>query len=224
MYAANGLGMVCAEKGELDVAREIISRARESSMPLSEDICSNLAHVHLAQGRLIDAEHLYQAALKTLPRSLSSSGGSAAKHADKIVAAYECMAFAQLRNGRHTDALHSLLRGLHNDPSCLRGWYNVAVVRADLATTASKKKLDKVDDIQDASQHLQLAKKLFNFLGTGGSQLAQGQKGAQYSSSMAARKEVICEVRFFITKLIYFLLHFVKFFIINNLTNTLFLH
>ena len=26
MYAANGLGMVCAMKGELDVAREIISR------------------------------------------------------------------------------------------------------------------------------------------------------------------------------------------------------
>ena len=191
VYAANGLGIVCAEKGELDVAREIISRAREASMPLSEDICSNLAHVHLAQGRLIDAEHLYQAALKTLPRSSSSSGGSFGKHADKIVAAYECMAFAQFRNGRHTDALHSLLRGLHNDPSGLRGWYNVAVVRADLAATATKRKIDKVDDIQGASEHLLLARKLFSFLGSQGT---QGQRGAQYSASMAARKDVICEV------------------------------
>lgn len=191
VYAANGLGIVCAEKGELDVAREIISRAREASLPLSEDICANLAHVHLAQGRLIDAEHLYQAALKTLPRSSSSSGGSSGKHADKIVAAYECMAFAQFRNGRHTDALHSLLRGLHNDPSGLRGWYNVAVVRADLAATAAKRKIEKVDDIEDASQHLLLARKLFSFLG---GQSSQGQRGAQYSASMAARKDVLCEV------------------------------
>lgn len=28
VYAANGLGVVCAEKGEFDVAREIISRVR----------------------------------------------------------------------------------------------------------------------------------------------------------------------------------------------------
>ena len=198
VYAANGLGIVCAEKGVLDVAREIISRAREASMPLSEDICSNLAHIHLAQGRLVDAEHLYQAALKTLPRSSSSSGGSSGRHADKIVAAYECMAFAQFRHGRHTDALHSLLRGLHSDPSGLRGWYNTAVVRADLAATATKRKIDKVDDIQDASQHLLLARKLFSFLG---SQSSQGQRGAQYSASLAARKDVLCEVK----------LHFVRF-------------
>jgi hypothetical protein len=161
-------------------------------MPLSEDICSNLAHVHLAQGRLVDAEHLYQAALKTLPRSSSSTGGSSGRHSDKIVAAFECMAFAQFRNGRHTDALHSLLRGLHNDPSGLRGWYNVAVVRADLASTATKRKIEKVDDIQDASQHLLLARKLFSFLA---SQNNQGQRGAQYSVKMAARKDTICEVR-----------------------------
>ena len=161
-------------------------------MPLSEDICANLAHVHLAQGRLIDAEHLYQAALKTLPRSSSNSGGSSGRHADKIVAAYECMAFAQFRNGRHTDALHSMLRGLHVDPSGLRGWYNVAVVRADYASSASKSKIEKVDDIQDASQHLLLARKLFSFLAT---QSTQGQRGALYSAKMAARKDVLCEVR-----------------------------
>jgi hypothetical protein len=154
-------------------------------MPLSEDICSNLAHVHLAQGRLIDAEHLYQAALKTLPRSSSSSGGSSGRHADKIVAAYECMAFAQFRNGRHTDALHSMLRGLHVDPSGLRGWYNVAVVRADYASSASKIKIEKVE-------HLLLARKLFSFLAT---QSTQGQRGALYSAKMAARKDVLCEVR-----------------------------
>jgi RNA polymerase-associated protein CTR9 len=32
VYAANGLGIVCAEKGEFDVAREIISRVGSSCM------------------------------------------------------------------------------------------------------------------------------------------------------------------------------------------------
>lgn len=31
VYAANGLGIVCAEKGEFDVAREIISRVGSSA-------------------------------------------------------------------------------------------------------------------------------------------------------------------------------------------------
>ena len=31
VYAANGLGIVCAEKGEFDVAREIITRVSEIS-------------------------------------------------------------------------------------------------------------------------------------------------------------------------------------------------
>lgn len=161
-------------------------------MPHSEDISSNLAHVYIAQGRLIDAEHLYQAVLKTLPRSSSSRGGSTGKAEDKIVTAYECMAFAQFKNVRHLDSLHSLLRGLHRDPSGLRGWYNVAMVRADLASTATKRKLEKVDDIEDASQQLMLAHKLYGFLSNPNHPHAQ--RGEPYSTKMAARKVVICEV------------------------------
>jgi tetratricopeptide (TPR) repeat protein len=160
-------------------------------MPLSEDICANLAHVHLAQGRLVDAEHLYQAALKALPKSHSSGGGSSAKQADKIVAAHECMALAQFRHGRHEDALRSLLRGLHNDPTCLREWYNVAVVRADYGMSLMKRQDKSADDIDDAVGHLQLAQRLFGFLAT--VQIPQG-KGLQYDKKIAAKKEKFCEV------------------------------
>lgn len=37
-FAANGLGMVCAKKGELDVARETFAKARESNMAMGEVI------------------------------------------------------------------------------------------------------------------------------------------------------------------------------------------
>jgi hypothetical protein len=35
-FAANGLGMVCAKKLELDAARETFSKARESNVAMSE--------------------------------------------------------------------------------------------------------------------------------------------------------------------------------------------
>ena len=196
VYAANGLGMVCAQKGELDVAREIISRAREAGLPLSEDICCNLAHVHLAQGRFVDAEMLYQAALKTLPRSSSSSGGSAAKQSDRVNSAYECMSYAEFRHGRHSAALSSLLRGLHNDPSCLRGWYNVAIVRSDIAAQYKADKGDnKVDEIVDAMENLRLARRMFHFLGSAsasGAATTQSTRGQLYKPSDAVKKESVC--------------------------------
>ena len=196
VYAANGLGMVCAQKGELDVAREIISRAREAGLPLSEDICCNLAHVHLAQGRFVDAEMLYQAALKTLPRSSSSSGGSAAKQSDRVNSAFECMSYAEFRHGRHSDALLSLLRGLHNDPSCLRGWYNVAIVRSDIASQYKADKGDnKVDEILDAMENLRLARRMFHFLGSAsasGAASTQSTRGLPYKPSDAVKKESVC--------------------------------
>ena len=177
-------------------------QAREAGMPLSEDICSNLAHVHLAQGRFVDAEHLYQASLKTLPAvSSSSSGGLATKGSDKVLAAYECMAFAQYRHGRHSEAIRSLLRSLHGDPSVLRGWFNVGVVRCDLSTTSLYKKSSSVEDMDDGFRQLILAKKLFDVLGKHGALSganiggeSQGNRAVTYASQ-ASKKQISCEVR-----------------------------
>jgi hypothetical protein len=49
VYAANGLGMICAEKGLFDSAREIVSKAQEANMREDEDINTNLAHIYLLQ-------------------------------------------------------------------------------------------------------------------------------------------------------------------------------
>lgn len=51
MFAANGLGMVCAEKNEYQAAKEIFTRVREESLTMRIDSTVNLAHVNLAQGR-----------------------------------------------------------------------------------------------------------------------------------------------------------------------------
>ena len=119
-YAANGLGMVCVKKNELDVARETFSKvrphatllagvviyltkphhilqAREANVSMSEDICTNLAHVFLMQNRSVDAERLYQATIKNFSRSGRSLS-------DKPAHLNECVAFVQYKNSRHEEA------------------------------------------------------------------------------------------------------------------------
>ena len=65
-YAAAGLGVYCAEKGEYEPARQMLVRVREASMPLSEDISNDLAHLNLIQGRITEAEHLYLSNIKSV--------------------------------------------------------------------------------------------------------------------------------------------------------------
>lgn len=51
MWPANGLGMVLAEKGTLDHAKDVFARVREVSAEVLGDVWINLAHVYLAQNK-----------------------------------------------------------------------------------------------------------------------------------------------------------------------------
>mmetsp|Transcript_6064 Transcript_6064/g.17727 ORF Transcript_6064/g.17727 Transcript_6064/m.17727 type:complete len:634 (-) Transcript_6064:49-1950(-) len=59
-YAANGLGTVLAEKGELVRAKEAFNRVREVSGDAIPDALLNLGHVYLAQKRHPEALQMYQ--------------------------------------------------------------------------------------------------------------------------------------------------------------------
>ncbi len=63
-YAANGLGTVVAEKGELFKAKEIFNRVREVTGDTISDAHLNLAHIYLAQKKHPEALQMYQSYLK----------------------------------------------------------------------------------------------------------------------------------------------------------------
>lgn len=63
-YAANGLGTVLAEKGELFKAKEIFNRVREVTEDTISDAHLNLAHIYLAQKKHPSALQMYQSYLK----------------------------------------------------------------------------------------------------------------------------------------------------------------
>ncbi|EED94926.1 hypothetical protein THAPSDRAFT_268346 [Thalassiosira pseudonana CCMP1335] len=59
-YAANGLGTVLAERGELFKAKEVFNRVREVSGDTILDCLLNLGHIYLAQKKHSEALQMYQ--------------------------------------------------------------------------------------------------------------------------------------------------------------------
>jgi len=60
LYAANGIGCVLAEKGELLKAKDIFNRVRECSGDTIGCVLVNLAHVYIAQGKHSEAIKMYE--------------------------------------------------------------------------------------------------------------------------------------------------------------------
>lgn len=174
-FAAQGLGMVLAEKGYLDVARDIFSRMRESDMghckvqtnmimdsenislvgtpgvtmtapststvpsngklTMTVDVCCNLAHINLVQGRVLDAIYMYQTALKACMVVGSTQvvikdgdakgkthiyqliNTSSVKSILSVISISECLALAFLKNNEYDNALQTLCKALwYADP------------------------------------------------------------------------------------------------------------
>ena len=152
IYATNGLGMICAEKGILQVSKDIFQKAREECH--GADIGINLAHVHIAQNRYTDAEHLYLSTIKPLLGSCSI---------DKVVSVYEWTALAQLSYNRMENALHSLLKGTHLNPLAFRLWFNVAIVNRDFTQFIKNKLNRNITDIEIAIDSIDSAQQIFSF-------------------------------------------------------------
>ncbi|KAL7487357.1 hypothetical protein ACHAW6_012955 [Cyclotella cf. meneghiniana] len=79
-YAANGLGTVLAEKGELFKAKEVFNRVREVSGDTILDALLNLGHIYLAQKRHPEALQMYQSYMN---RTRSSGAPITSKSQDE---------------------------------------------------------------------------------------------------------------------------------------------
>jgi tetratricopeptide (TPR) repeat protein len=163
---------------------KLILQARETNMSVSDDICINLAHVHYAQGRFIDAEHQYQATLKAMHSDKNV-------RTDKLASLCEYSGMAQFSNKRHEESIRSLLRAVHYSPLNLRLWFNVAMVRSEISSVSMQKPRRTVADIEVASEQLNLGQKLFLFLGSNSIAV---NKDSFYDRESAQRHARLCEV------------------------------
>lgn len=156
-----------------------------SCVALEQDICTNLAHVYMLQHRGAEAERLYQATI----RALSKAGRSSV---DKLGYLNEYIASIQVKSGRYQEALRSVLRALHLNPTNLRCWYNAAFVgHAQAVAALEGKSSSSAGAVEEARSALLVAKKVFKHLAA----LQFQGSSRPYERKFAAENYASCQTK-----------------------------
>ncbi|KAG4224796.1 hypothetical protein PC116_g26761 [Phytophthora cactorum] len=122
IYAANVLGIVIAEKGNFELAKQISSQVREASSDIP-DTWINLAHIFVAEKHYQETIQLYTVCLTKCYHG----------H-DLEVLLYLAKAYYESKD--FLSCIATLSRGLHMYPNDLRLWYNTYLAQEEYAVTA----------------------------------------------------------------------------------------
>ncbi|RLN93962.1 hypothetical protein BBJ28_00004098 [Nothophytophthora sp. Chile5] len=195
IYAANGLGIMIAEKGNFELAKQIFSQVREASPDMPDDWI-NLAHIFVAEERYGEAIQLYTVCLN------KCYGGQ-----DLEVLLYLAKAYYESKD--YPKCISTLSRGLHMRPNDLRLWYNTGLAQEDYAVTtlgqesaaprpgggASVAPQRTMADVQRAILDLKRAQRIFRFLlqqAEAASSASASQK-KKHSSALPFDKEKVSD-------------------------------
>ena len=157
LYAANGLGIVLAEKGHLSAAKLVFSQVREAA-PEMPDAWINLAHIYMVEDRLAEAIQLYSVCL------------AQCYHGQDV----ELMMYlgrAYYESHKYDDAIRILSKAVHMDQTHLQCWYNLGYVLEDYAVKTLRDEIPgriigerTIKDVEKAIANLKRAEQIFLFL------------------------------------------------------------
>ena len=120
IYAANGIGMVLAERGHLTFARDIFTKVREAALDVP-DPTINLAKVQMQLKKI-------PAAIQLLQTCIQSFGpGDGGVHLSYLAAAFRTA-------GKHEDCLKVLQRAVRLFPEIVDHWYELSSTMCTIAT------------------------------------------------------------------------------------------
>ena len=131
-YAANGLGTVLAENGEIFKAKEVFNRVREVSEDNIADALLNLGHIYLAQKKHPEALQMYQSYMKRVEDV--STPTTSKSRADELVDVLLYIAFAYFDWARHTELFNDA------DAAPADGRYKKAMEHLEAALEKGTKK------------------------------------------------------------------------------------
>ncbi|KAI3447198.1 hypothetical protein Pfo_003863 [Paulownia fortunei] len=157
LYAANGAGMVFAERGQFDIAKDLFTQVQEAAsgtfnvqMP---DVWINLAHVHFAQGNFALAVKMYQNCLRKFYYNTDSQ-----------VLLY--LARTHYEAEQWQDCKKTLLRAIHLAPSNYTLRFDVGVALQKFSASTLQKTKRTVDEVRATVAELKNAVRLFSLLST----------------------------------------------------------
>ncbi|CAN4084659.1 unnamed protein product [Withania somnifera] len=155
LYAANGAGVVLAEKGQFDISKDLFTQVQEATsgnvfvqMP---DVWINLAHVHFAQGNFALAVKMYQNCLRKFYHNTDSQ-----------VLLY--LARTHYEAEQWQDCKKTLLRAIHLAPSNYTLRFDTGVALQKFSASTLQKTKRTVDEVRSTVAELKNAVRLFSLL------------------------------------------------------------
>uniref|UniRef100_A0A7N0ZW54 Uncharacterized protein n=1 Tax=Kalanchoe fedtschenkoi TaxID=63787 RepID=A0A7N0ZW54_KALFE len=155
LYAANGAGLVFAEKGQFDVAKEIFTQVHEAAsgsisvqMP---DVWINLGHVYFALGNYSLAVKLYQNCLRNF-----------FYNTDAQVLLY--LARTHYEAEQWQDCKKTLLKAIHLTPSNYSLRFNAGVSMQKFSASTLQKEKRTADEVRRTVSELTNAVRVFSQL------------------------------------------------------------
>ncbi|XP_075095207.1 protein CTR9 homolog isoform X2 [Nicotiana tabacum] len=155
LYAANGAGVVLAEKGQFDISKDLFTQVQEAAsgnvfvqMP---DVWINLAHVHFAQGNFSLAVKMYENCLRKFYHNTDSQ-----------VLLY--LARTHYEAEQWQDCKKTLLRAIHLAPSNYTLRFDSGVALQKFSASTLQKTKRTVDEVRATVAELKNAVRLFSLL------------------------------------------------------------
>ncbi|XP_059634757.1 protein CTR9 homolog [Cornus florida] len=155
LYAANGAGVVLAEKGQFDVSKDLFTQVQEAAsgnvfvqMP---DVWINLAHVHFAQGNFTLAVKMYQNCLRKFYYNT-----------DNQVLLY--LARTHYEAEQWQDCKKTLLRAIHLAPSNYTLRFDAGVAMQKFSASTLQKTKRTADEVRSTVAELKNAVRVFSQL------------------------------------------------------------
>lgn len=155
MYAANGSGIILAEKGQFDIAKDIFTQVQEAAsgsvflqMP---DVWVNLAHVYFAQGNFALAVKMYQNCLRKF-----------FYNTDSQILLY--LARTHYEAEHWQECKKTLLRAIHLNPSNYTFRFDLGAVMQKSSSSTLQKKKRTADEVRSTVTEAENAVRVFTQL------------------------------------------------------------
>lgn len=155
MFAANGIGILHAEKAQWDIAKELFTQVHEAAsgsiFVQVPDVWINLAHIYFAQGLFQQAVKMYQNCLRKF-----------FYNTDATILLY--LARTHYEAEQWQECRNSLLRAIHLAPSNYLLRFNVGVSMQKFSASTLQKTKRTVEEVRATVSELENAIRVFSLL------------------------------------------------------------
>lgn len=190
LYAANGAGVILAEKGHFDISKDVFTQVQEAAsgsiFVQMADVWINLAHVYFAQGHFALAVKMYQNCLRKFYYNTDSQ-----------VLLY--LARTHYEAEQWQDCKRTLLRAIHLAPSNYTLRFDAGVAMQKFSASTLQKSKRTADEVRATVTELKNAVRLFSQLSAASSYHTHGfdekkiRTHVEYCKHLLDAAKVHCE-------------------------------